>query len=146
MNLSKETRQKTLREMIRSQKIATQEVLLEAVQSLGITTTQATLSRDIAELGVLKENGYYVLHPASFFREGILQIIAIKSAGPNLLVVTTPSGAAQAVGLGIDEAKIDGVVGTIGGDDTIFVAITGMKKASTIKKEIIKRFRPIQGH
>lgn len=143
---SRETRQKTIKEIIRSQKLATQEAVLAAVQSLGMITTQATLSRDITELGAIKENGYYVLHPASFFRDGLLQILAIKSAGPNLLVVNTPSGAAQAVGLGIDEAKIDGVVGTIGGDDTIFVAISGPKKASSIKREIIKRFQPVQGH
>lgn len=146
MNLNKENRQKALSEIIKSQKIGKQGDLLKAMEAIGISATQASLSRDIAELGVLKENGHYVLHPASFYQGGILQIISIQPAGPNLLVVKTAAGAASAVSSGIDDAKIDDVVGTIAGDDTIFVAISSPRKASLIKKEIVKKFRPTLNH
>ena len=144
--LSKETRQKALTELIRTQKIATQQHLQRAMEDAGIQTTQASLSRDISEMGILKESGFYVLHPASFYQGGILQVLSVQSAGPNLLVVKTAPGSASTIGLGIDESRIDGVVGTLAGDDTLFVAISSLRKATQIKKEILKKFRPKTGH
>lgn len=146
MNTQKETRHKALTEIIRQEKIATQEGLLAALQGIGIQTTQASLSRDLNELGVIKENDAYVLHPAGFFRGENLLILSIKNAGPHLLVVKTQTGSASMVGMGIDEAKIEGVAGTIAGDDTVFVALESMRQSSHIKKEIIKKFKPKKGH
>lgn len=146
MNMQKETRQKALTEIIRSQKIGTQEGLLSALQGIGIRATQASLSRDLNELGIAKENNYYVLHPSSFFHGENLLILSIQSAGPNLLVIKTGSGSAPMVAVGIDEAKLEGVVGTIAGDDTVFVALGNGRKGSAIKKEIIHRFKPKVGH
>lgn len=142
----KETRQKALCGVVKTQKVSTQEELLAAIQGLGIKTTQASLSRDISELGILKENGRYVLHPSSFFQGDVLKILSIQSAGSNMLVVKTATGAASTVAVGIDEAQIDGVVGTLAGDDTVFVALASVRKVSPIKKEIIKRFKPVSGH
>lgn len=135
-------RQKVITEIVRSQKIGTQEGLLEAVKGVGLQTTQASLSRDIAELGILKEGGCYVLHPASFFQGENCYILSLQQAGPNLLVIKTASGSASLVGAGIDEAKIEGAIGTIAGDDTVFVALSNARKGTTIKKEIWRRFRP----
>ena len=143
---TKETRQKTLSEIIRSQKVATQEQLLAAMQALGVKTTQASLSRDISELGVVKEEGCYAMHPASFFQGGALQVLSLHAAGPNMLVVKTASGMASLVADGIDEAKIEGVVGTLAGENTVFVALFNARKSSKIKKEIIHRFRPVKSH
>lgn len=142
----KEQRQKVITEIIRSQKIATQEELLEAVKGVGLQTTQASLSRDIGEMGILKEGGCYVLHPASFFQGDHCYILSLQQAGPNLLVIKTASGSASLVGAGIDEAKIEGAIGTIAGDDTVFVALSNARRATAIKKEILRRFRPTHGH
>lgn len=142
----KERRQKVITELLRTQKIATQSELLEAVEEVGIHTTQASLSRDIAELGILKEGNHYVLHPSSFYQGAGGYLLSIHQAGPNLLVIKTAAGTAPLVGSGIDEAKMEGIVGTIAGDDTVFVAIANTRKSTIIKKEIWHKFRPAPHH
>lgn len=142
----KERRQKVITEILRTQKIANQAELLQAVTESGLQTTQASLSRDMAELGILKEGKYYVLHPSGFFQGEGGYLLAIHQAGPNLLVIRTAAGSAPLVGAGIDETKMDGVVGTIAGDDTVFVALSNARKGVTIKKEIWHKFRPTHHH
>ena len=144
MGISKAKRQKVLNEVIRAQNIATQEELLSEMNHLGISTTQASLSRDITELGILKENGFYVLHSSSLFQGNAIPILSIHQAGSNLLIVKTAAGFASTVAIGIDEAKMNGVVGTIAGDDTVFVAIHQQRKMGPIKREIVQRFQSIE--
>lgn len=141
MQPTKSNRQRVINEVIRSQRISTQNELLRAIQDMGISTTQASLSRDIAELGIAKEGDHYVLHPSSFYQGEVLNILSIESAGPNMLVIKTAAGSAPLIGVGIDEAKIEGVAGTIAGDDTVFVALSNSRNAGPIKKEIFRRFR-----
>lgn len=133
-------------EILRTEKISTQEELLQTLKESGIQTTQASLSRDIAELGILKEGKYYVLHPSGFFQGEGGYLFSIHQAGPNLLVIRTAAGSASLIGSGIDETKMDGVVGTIAGDDTVFVALGNARRATAIKKEIWQKFRPKQHH
>jgi transcriptional regulator of arginine metabolism len=100
---------------------------VELLARRGLEATQSSVSRDLRELGVAKVGGRYVAPPE---REGDPQELAgaaafvrtVRPAGPNLTVVLTVVGAAQTVALAIDRAGWPGVVGTLGGDDTVFVA------------------------
>ena len=96
----------------------------------GVACTQASISRDIKELGLIKQAGRYVKAPDSpeprEANDRVLQRVrAIMPAGDALLVVRTYSGEASLVALAIDRENWPSVVGTVAGDDTIFVACPG---------------------
>ncbi len=105
-----------------------------ALRSQGFSVTQSSVSRDLAELGAIKVEGRYVLPIAAGTGSGVSEVAevaaalrGIRPAGPNLLVLLTPPGRAQWVGLAIDRAAYAEVVGTIAGDDTVFVATSGRR-------------------
>ena len=115
MTETKQHRHQAILELIASRAIHTQQELAE---SLG--TTQATVSRDIQELGLVRTpagyragNGAFVEHVLSFEVVGMLA------------VVKTQPGAAAIVAREIDDARLPGVVGTIAGDDTLFAVLQG---------------------
>ena len=115
MTENKAQRHQAILDLIAEQAIHTQQQLAEA-----LGTTQATVSRDIQELGLVRTPaGYRSANGA--FREHVLSIEVVGS----LAVVKTPPGAAAIVARGIDEAALPGVVGTIAGDDTIFAVVQG---------------------
>ncbi len=142
--MKKYTRQSKILEIIEENEIETQEDLAEKLKQLGIDVTQATVSRDIKELRlskVLTKSGKYKYAPIGQKQEGITErlanifknsIISIDSAG-QLLVLSTIPGAAQIAGSAIDSLGIDGIVGTIAGDDTVFVAIRDETSMEDIK-------------
>jgi transcriptional regulator of arginine metabolism len=118
--------------IIRSRRIGTQEELLSALAGAGFTATQATLSRDLARLGArrvsLPEGGTaYELHAAAEGNglgalRGLVQEI---TANASLVVIRTHPGSAPAIARAIDLGDVPEVLGTIAGDDTIFVAPAG---------------------
>lgn len=121
-------RRKKLRELISRRSIATQAELVQALRSEGLSCTQASVSRDIAALGLIKHGGYYALPPAAPSgpdRRMAERILSIRTAGDNLLVVQTHPGEAAIVAINIDAARWPSVVGTVAGDDTLFVACDG---------------------
>ena len=105
-----------------------QSELAQLLQQDGFAVTQSSVSRDLRELGVLKASGRYlppaagsVPAPSSFTRlAGFVR--AVKPAGASITVLRTTTGAAQSVAVAIDNADWPEVVGTISGDDTIFIA------------------------
>jgi transcriptional regulator of arginine metabolism len=125
-------RQAAIRDLLARSRVASQTELLRNLEARGFQATQSSVSRDLRELHVAKTDGYYVL-PETLVPNGT-QIVSppetfgviqsIKPAGPNILVVQTPAGSASAVSLSIDAARWAEVVGTVAGDDTIFVATT----------------------
>ena len=100
---------------------------MQRLHARGIEATQSSVSRDLRDLGVVKVGGRYVAPP---LRQGSVEDLraaahflrGVKPAGPNLAVVLTVAGAAQAIGLALDHAEYPEVVGTLAGDDTVFVA------------------------
>ena len=116
--------------------VHSQDELLEELRKRGFRVTQPTLSRDLRELGLIKTpNGYVspgALAPVATFapRESrehrfeqlIRETLISAEAAGNLVVVKTPVAAAQPLASAIDSTPIDGALGTIGGDDTIFIA------------------------
>ena len=127
-----DARRTAIRRIISGERIATQEALRARVAEEGFDVTQATLSRDLAQLGArrvsLPEGGtVYELDDARV-PQGLDSLAAVRAMVVSvvdtgtLIVVQTLAGAASAVALALDRARLDKVAGTIAGDDTIFIA------------------------
>lgn len=117
--------------LVASLRIETQDDLVEALRERGFEASQASVSRDIAALGLVKASGRWTAPPAESPPDNPLEqrvaewLVAVAPAGDNLIVLKTPPGEAPGVGLALDRLALDGVVGTVAGDDTIFAAVTG---------------------
>ena len=133
MNARRRTRPDRRREavarLLRQRHIGTQEQLLEALTASGIGATQATLSRDLARLGarrVADPGGGAVYElPEEERRDGVEALrglVGQVACNGSLVVVRTHPGSAPAVARAIDLARLPEVLGTIAGDDTVFVA------------------------
>lgn len=137
---AKRRRQDALLEIIQEGALATQEELVAALKKGGVKTTQASLSRDIAELGIVKLNGSYAVQttPAAPDPEMPLRafVLSIRTAGQNLLVLKTRTGTAPQVGLALDARPERGIVGTIAGDDTVFAAMESPAAAKRLLRHI----------
>lgn len=130
--MSKRARQNAVLEIVRRYRITSQEALRERLARQGIEVTQATLSRDIRDLRLVKVPGaggtaHYTL-PEEWEHtpplETLLPTLFLSAEGTgNLLVVRTMTGGAQAVALGIDWEEWPEVLGTIAGDDTILLIL-----------------------
>lgn len=134
MSPLKERRQRAIADLIRTHAPASQEEVAERLAALGFAVTQATVSRDLEQLGALKVRrqgriGYALpeqLGAAPATPSRLAAVLAdwvrsIDVAG-NLLILRTPPGSAHLVGVELDQAALPGVVGSICGDDTMFVA------------------------
>ena len=136
----KEKRHKAILEIIGQRAIETQEELARELGELGFCVTQATISREIKELHLIKvqaEHGIYkyavneasaTLNAAKLLRVFRETVLSVRPAG-NLAVIHTLTGSASAAAEVIDSLEIEGVVGCIAGDNTIFVAVEGGDRA-----------------
>lgn len=123
----KAARQSAILETVTSAEIGTQNDLVAALRKKGVSATQVSISRDVAELGLVKVGGYYRAATAdSGAHDPELPlrafVRAVKPAGTNLTVVRCDAGSAPRVGLALDGLDLPGLVGTLAGDDTVFVA------------------------
>ena len=134
-------RQHVLKQLIKDQKLATQEDLKDNLKKMGIDVTQSSLSRDLNELSVIKKQGFYHLPPETRPTGILPPITSIKWAGPNLLVLKTNPSMAPSMGSFIDEQHMDGIAGTVAGDDTVFVATA----PAVNKEDLEKRLRGLFG-
>lgn len=124
-----QTRRETLRRIIHGSPVGRQEDLVRLLGRAGYAATQSSVSRDLRELGVAKRGDRYVLPEESAPVLGDFAAVArfvrdIRAAGPNLVVIRTTAGGAQSVAIVLDRADWPEAVGTLSGDDTIFVATT----------------------
>ena len=136
----KEKRQRAIREILSTRSLSTQQELMDALQEKSISATQATLSRDIRELGIVKqqdESGktrYCLPRQEDVSRLSLPLIVteAVRSVdcAANIVVVKCRSGMADAACAALDEMALDWVVGTIAGDDTIFILLRTQKQAA----------------
>jgi transcriptional regulator of arginine metabolism len=105
--------------------VTDQAVFLDLLKREGHKVTQPTLSRHLNKLGVQKLAGRYQrVEPIPTE----LPAYAVSAAAPNLVIIKTRPGYAQALAVLVDQHAIDGVVGTLAGDDTVFIAVTPEKK------------------
>ncbi|PCI36323.1 MAG: hypothetical protein COB53_10045 [Elusimicrobia bacterium] len=136
----KQIRQDAILDVIRKGIAGTQTEIVEALKKKGIETTQASLSRDISELGLVKIQGKYNVPSAPNTGAADKQLplrLYLKDvlmAGPNLVVLKTATGTAQQVGLALDTLHKAGVVGTIAGDDTVFSAMSSRTAAHKLTR------------
>lgn len=143
----KSGRQEKILEIISKKNIETQEELIDALKSEGFAVTQATVSRDIRQLKLLKVmvDGIYKyvapkkeLNEISEYNSALISSIReIKYALNNVVIKTAP-GLAQAVAAGIDSLQEDGVLGCVAGDDTIIVVTSSEDVSAKISRKISK--------
>lgn len=138
MNINKNTRLEVVKMIVSSQELSTQEELLRELERSGFPSTQATLSRDLRQLRIAKglnEDGLqvYMLPEKRRFQRvsdthltvqkmNRLGALSVKFSG-NMAVVRTPPGHAAHVAYDIDNAEISEVLGTVAGDDTVFIVL-----------------------
>jgi len=132
MNESREARLAEIRRIITEQSIPNQAVLINHLITAGYEVTQSSVSRDLSDLNITKSQGKYVLPDLELFQQ--LGILSAASAGPHLLVLKTSIGASPLIGVKLDQLNLPQIVGTISGDDTIFVATTNQKDQETVIK------------
>ena len=143
MKTAKNARQEMIIKLIKEHDISTQEELTAKVKEAGFEATQATCSRDIKELGIIKitmpdkTTKYAVLDRTGDVAPGRLlavfanSLISVQSA-MNMLVIKTLPGMAQAAASALDSMHLEDVVGTIAGDDTVFACATGPNEAQAL--------------
>ncbi len=145
----KRVRQQKIIELITHQDIDTQEGILKGLRENGLCVTQATVSRDIKELQLVKtlsaSGSYrYTVSPKADAKEDHQKYDAILSeslvhaeAAMNMVVVKCHVGMAQAACACLDRKTLDGVVGTLAGDDTVFVVMKTTEDAEQLAKQLL---------
>lgn len=143
----KARRQSAILDVVEHEAVRSQEQLRQRLHARGFDVTQATLSRDIKELGLLKRSSDGAYQPAGAdaapktgsietlsraLAEYLLNIEAVQQ----LVVVKTGTGQAQILAVAIDRARVPEIAGTIAGDDTILIIARDAKKADAIVKQL----------
>jgi transcriptional regulator of arginine metabolism len=143
--VSKLQRHSAILELVRSQHVSSQEALRELLAVRGFEVTQATLSRDIRELGLVKVPGESGSHYAATFAtsdptptlQRLLPALYLGAEGVgNLLIVRTLVGGAQPVAVALDAEEWPEVAGTIAGDDTIVMILRAAEQVEAVVERI----------
>ena len=148
MSEYKERRQRAMADLIREHSLASQEEVASRLAGLGFEVTQATVSRDLEQLGALKvrrggrisyalpdqlgSNGAAPSRLASVLRDWVRSI----EVAATIVVLKTPPGSAHLVGVALDESALPEIVGTICGDDTVFVACRSVAEAEILSAKL----------
>ena len=137
--MNKRERQQKILSLIQAKPIGTQEDLRGLLERAGVAATQSSVSRDLEELGIVKQHGHYTLpRPNGTSARGLL---SLDQAGDSLVIARTMPGLASAVAVEIDAAALPEVVGTIAGEDTIFIAVRGANAQRTTVKKVWELFQ-----
>jgi len=142
--ISKKARQGRILEIIRKRLVHSQEELSVLLKREGAEVTQSTLSRDIRELGLVKVRGSYQASgelqsspPDEILRRAFEQFVVRMGVSGNIVMVKTSPGNAHSVGVVLDAAQWPEVLGTVAGDDTVFVLL----RNSHSGKKVLGRIR-----
>ena len=155
--MDKERRQEKILSLIRARRIGTQQELAAQLERAGVVATQSSVSRDLEELGIVKHQGRYVLPRlggngggsnggGGGTRGGIggvrgaYRLLSLEAAGDCLLVAKCEPGLASAVAVEIDRASLAEVVGTLAGEDTVFIAVQDRKTQRATLKRVWELF------
>jgi len=141
--ISKKARQARILEIIRGHRVESQERLSALLHDEGLEVAQTTISRDIRELGLVKIRGSYQAAASSFAASSsgapgsvLAQFIIRTDAVGNIIVIRTSPGNAHSVCVALDAAGWPEMVGTIAGDDTIFVLTRDTDECGKLLKRI----------
>ncbi len=133
--------------ILRGDVVRRQGDLVRKLQREGFDVTQSSISRDLRDLGVLKASGRYVAPPDEVARANgdfgaLAQFVRqVLTAGDSLIVIKTTIGAAGSVTVAIDKAEWPEVVGTISGDDTIFIATRSERAQASLIARLRSTFK-----
>jgi transcriptional regulator of arginine metabolism len=132
--MNKRERQQKILSLIQAKPIGTQEDLRALLERAGVEATQSSVSRDLEELGIVKHHGHYTLPRTN--GSAARGLLSLDQAGDGLVIARTMPGLASAVAVEIDAAAIPEIVGTIAGEDTIFIAVRDAKSQRAAIKEV----------
>ena len=139
-------RRSAITRLLRSGGVRKQADLVRLLKAQGHAVTQSSVSRDLREIGVLKAADGYVLPggeaapAAEDFAALAPFVLGMRTAGPSLTELRTGIGGAQSVALAIDQANWPEVVGTISGDDTIFIATASARDQAALARRLRSHF------
>jgi transcriptional regulator of arginine metabolism len=136
--MQKEKRQETILDLITERQINKQEELSELLETKGFAVNQSSVSRDLVELGIVKTHGFYAIPQKTNYAS--FGLVSLEIAGESLIVAKTEIGFAAAVCVRIDNAKLSEIVGTIAGEDTIFIAVRNQKEQRIVLKKVWEMF------
>ncbi len=136
--MNKRERQQKILSLIRAKPVGTQEGLRSMLDRAGVAATQSSVSRDLEELGIVKHHGRYILPRSN--GAAARGLVDLRHAGDSLVIARTEPGLASAVAVEIDGAVIPEIVGTIAGEDTIFIAVREQKAQRVTMKKIWELF------
>ena len=145
--MNRRERQAAILRLVQEQAISTQSELADALHAAGHDVVQTTVSRDVAELGLVKvraPSGRLIYAPPGAgdldrrraIEAAMRRYATATEVAGNLLVVTTPSGYANALAQAIDEGSHPRIAGTIAGDNTIFIAVRDGISAAALRDEL----------
>jgi transcriptional regulator of arginine metabolism len=137
--MERSSRLKTITALVSSQPITHQGQLLGLLSGSGYKVTQASVSRDLDRLGIRKVGGRYSLPEKRLDSTGS-EKLTLHRAGDNLVIARCAPGMASAAAVRIDALRLSEVVGTIAGDDTIFIAVAGPEEQRTVTKKIMEMY------
>jgi transcriptional regulator of arginine metabolism len=136
--MQKSLRQQKLLSLIRAKPFSTQAELRDSLERAGVPTTQSSLSRDMEELGIVKHRGHYTTPKAN--GAAARGLLSLDLAGENLVIARTEPGLASSVAVEIDGAALPEIVGTLAGEDTIFIAVRDSQAQRAAMKRIWELF------
>ena len=148
--MSKTSRQHRIVQLLGEVAVVSQTQLVELLEAEGIEATQATVSRDLEDIGAIKvrvpggdlvyglpEHANETVAPTDHLRRVLSDWVAEVNSSHNLVVVKTPPGSAHVVASALDRSGLEGVLGTVAGDDSILIVateeVTGADLANTIR-------------
>ena len=132
-------RYSVIREIVRSRHIRTQRDLVDELKNRGFVCTQATVSRDIADMGLRKlPEGVYMLAEDLHLQRMVSDLVENVVVTGNLVIIKTSVGTAQGVAAALDTAEIPSILGSIAGDDTILVIAIDEERAKAFESAVSK--------
>jgi len=144
----KRARQSRIVGIIDKTRVSSQEQLAACLRDAGFEVTQSTLSRDIRELGLVKVRGVYRMPgdaggapPADVLRRSFRQLVLRSGVSGNMLMVRTLPGNGHSLGVVLDAAQWPEVLGTVAGDDTVFVLL----RSNRLGKKVLRRLEELLG-
>ena len=132
-------RRAQVRTLLTENAVFSQQELLALLAENGVESTQPVLSRDLRALGAVKHGGrYMVFEPDRVTRLNALQPLlrGANAAGPNLVILTCEPGSASSIARALEEEELSGVLGTVAGDDTLFVAVEGARRGKAVVQRV----------
>lgn len=137
-------RQDAIRKIVRGERVKTQRALVDRLKEQGFDCTQATVSRDITEMGLKKlPEGMYVLAEDLHLQRMVKDLVKNVQRSGNLVLVKAQSGTAPGVAAALDAAELEGILGSVSGDDTILVVVDA-EIAGDMLVDTLDKFRGVR--